>query len=125
VSALCNTNTLCTLAGVVWAVAGGARMWHEDVRVVGGVGGFEGTGLFSWEGALVLPLPVSSLAVPLTPLEIGHWCCFLALQDMNFCLQALHCQCGWPSSASLAAFQLSHLDVQFLLHARTSPIEQL
>jgi hypothetical protein len=70
-------------------------MGCKDVRMVGGGAvGFEGTSLFGLEGALVLPLPFSSPAIPLTPLGIGHWCCFSALHDVNLCLHALHCWCG-------------------------------
>jgi hypothetical protein len=70
----------------------------------GGVGGLLDAGLFSWEGVMVLPLPFSSLVVPLAPLEIGHQCLFTALQDANFHPHALHCHCGRPSSASSIAF---------------------
>jgi hypothetical protein len=76
--------------------------------VAGGAVGFLDVSLFDLGGASVLPLPFSSLAIPLAPLEIGHWCLFAALWDVNFCPHALHCHCGWPSSASSIAFWCCH-----------------
>jgi hypothetical protein len=107
------------LVGGAGAFLGGRGVGTGGVRVmVGGAGGFLDTCLLGWEGGMALPLPFSGPAVPLAPLEIGHWCHFAALQDANLCLHALHCHCGMPALASSKAFWCSHLDAQFLFHAR-------
>jgi hypothetical protein len=86
-------------------------------RMVGGAGGCLDACLLGWEGGMVLPLPFSSPAVLLAPLEIGHWCCFAALHDANLRPHALHCHCGRPASASSEAFWRSHLNARFLFCA--------
>jgi hypothetical protein len=78
---------------------------------------FEGASLFSRGKGSVLPKALSVPVTLLASLEIGQRCRFSALRVANLCLHNLHCQCGQPWAAS-AAFQLSHLTVRVLLHAR-------
>jgi hypothetical protein len=77
-----------------------------------------GASLFSWEGALALPLPFSVPDFLLTSLEIGQQCHFLDLWVVNLHPHNLHCWCDWPWAASLVAFQLSCLAACVLFHAR-------
>jgi hypothetical protein len=112
-----TTTASQVLVGVTCDIPDWRGVGTCGVRVVAeGAGGLLGTSLFSWEGVLDLPLPFSSLVSLLTPLEIGHHCHFAALQDVNLHPHNLHCHCGWPLAASMAAFWHSHLNVQFLFH---------
>jgi hypothetical protein len=65
-----------------------------------------------------LPFVAGLSWVPLAaPFEQGHWCCLVALQDMNLCPHAPHCCWGRPLTAFSACLQQSRLDVWFLFHA--------
>jgi hypothetical protein len=106
------------LVGTGGGLKGGGGAGPDGVRMgVGGTGGLVGIGLLKWERFSALPFPFSGPDGLLTPLEIGHWCLFAALHDANLRPHGLHCHCSQPSLASLATFQHSHLDVQFLLCA--------
>jgi hypothetical protein len=69
----------------------------------------EGASLLGRDKGLELLLSLSVPVLLLTSLEIGQWCCFLALRVVNLRPHNLHCQCGQPWATSSAAFQLSHL----------------
>jgi hypothetical protein len=104
------------LVGTGGGLKGRGGAGPNGVRMgVGGAGGLVGAGLFNWERFVALPFPFSGPDGLLAPLEIGHRCLFAALCDANFHPHGLHCHCGWPSSASSAAFQCSCLDARFLL----------
>jgi hypothetical protein len=106
------------LVGMGGRLKGGGGAGPDGVRMgVGGAGGLEGIGLFNWERLTALPFPFSGPDGPLAPLEIGHQCLFAALCDANLRPHDLHCCCGRPSLASLAAFWHSRLNAWFLLHA--------
>jgi hypothetical protein len=86
-AALWQLTTSHALEGGSWAIPEQVGMGCEDMREgAGGVVGLRGAGLLGLEGALDLPLSLSSPAFLLASLETGHWCHFLALCDVNFCL---------------------------------------
>jgi hypothetical protein len=109
-------TALWALVGTGGGLKGRGGAGPDGVRMgVGGAGGLVGAGLFNWERFVALPFPFSGPDGLLTPLEIGHWCLFVALRDVNFRPHGLHCHCGQPSLASLATFRRSCLDAWFLL----------
>jgi hypothetical protein len=77
----------------------------------------EGPSLFGCRWMAVLPLSAFALAPLTASVARGHQCLLAVLHDANLCPCHWHFHCEVPSMASLACFQCSHLDVQFLFHA--------
>jgi hypothetical protein len=85
-----------------------------DTRGGGGAEGVEVDdvpSLLGFKQTTVLPLSSSVPAPLLAPLAQGHQCLFADLWDANWHPHAQHFQCGSPSTASLATFWCSHLNV--------------
>jgi hypothetical protein len=86
----------------------------DDVGIGGVGGGGLAVGLFDLQGksrATCLTFPSTAPAPLMAPLAKGHQCLFTVLHNTNFHPQKSHFHCGRPSTASLAHFQHSCLNV--------------